>query len=210
MAELSEALDPTELAQLATQWGSIIQEHHRLVVDDPFLTGDGQLLVSNGRRAEICYVMHRGDPQAGVLLHIKTFYPAGAYRLPTGGIHQGEGVLATLLREIDEETGLTAGGGAGQVQVQGLLGVVGCDFVHRGLGRVFPFATYAFLVQMPPNALLQPRDPEEKIGGWQWRPAAELVSVGDFLEQVGTVAPHWADWGRYRALIHRFVGKRLG
>jgi 8-oxo-dGTP pyrophosphatase MutT (NUDIX family) len=210
MSGLNHALEAAELAQLATRWGVVPQEHHRLEVDDPFLTGENQLLVSNRRRAEVCYVMHRGDPQAGVLLHIKTFYPTGAYRLPTGGIHQGEGVFDTLIREIDEETGLAVGTGADQVQVQRFLGIVACDFIHRTLGRTFPFATYAFLVQMPVDATLQPRDPAESIGGWQWRRPAELAAVADFLANVGQHTSEWGDWGRYRALIHRFVGQQLG
>ncbi|TMD51547.1 MAG: NUDIX domain-containing protein, partial [Chloroflexi bacterium] len=39
-------------------------------------------------------------------LSIKTFYPRGAYRLPTGGIHHGERILDALRRETDEETAL--------------------------------------------------------------------------------------------------------
>lgn len=206
---LLTAVEIEELAALRARWGIFAQEHHHLPVDDPFLTGEDQLLVSDHRRAEICYVMHRGDPAQGVLLHIKTFYPQGAFRLPTGGIHQGQEVSATLAREISEETGLTVGNGKDQVQVQRFLGVVACDFVHRGLGRTFPFATYAFLVQMPAGATLNPQDPDERIGGWQWRPAADLTPVADYLDNVGVAAPQWADWGHYRALIHRFVGRAL-
>jgi hypothetical protein len=57
----------------------------------PFLTGENQLLAADGRRARICYVLHCGDPAAGVLLHQQNLLPAeGVYRLPTGGIHTGE------------------------------------------------------------------------------------------------------------------------
>ena len=45
-------------------------------------------------------------PNGRILLSIKTFYPRGAYRLPTGGIHPGEGVHDALVREAHEETGL--------------------------------------------------------------------------------------------------------
>lgn len=204
------AVEAGELAQLEARWGRLVVQHHSLEVGDPFLTSDGQLLVSDGRRAEICYVMHQGDPAAGLLLHIKTIYPAGAYRLPTGGIHQGQRVIDTLAREIEEETGLTVGDGANQVQVQRLLGVLSYDLVHRNLGQTFPFATYAFLVQMPAGATLNPLDATERICGWQWRPPSDLRRIADFLEQVRNHTPHWADWGRYRALIHRFVGERLG
>lgn len=203
------AVERSELAQLKARWGQFVVQYHRLEVGDPFLTGDGQLLVSDGRRAEICYVMHQGDPAAGLLLHIKSIYPAGAYRLPTGGIHQGQSVMATLAREIEEETGLTVGEGSGQVQVQRLLGVLSYELVHQDLQQTFPFATYAFLVQMPAGATPNPLDPDERIIDWQWRPPSALHHIADALAQVGTHAPHWADWGRYRALIHRFVGEIL-
>lgn len=166
------------------------------------------MLTSARRRAEICYVMHRGDPAEGVLLHIKTFYPEGAYRLPTGGVHIGETVLDTLAREIFEETGLTIGAGENDVQVERLLGVLVYDLRHAVLGAT-PFATYHFLVRMPPGATLTPQDPDESIGGWLWRPAPELLAVAETLDAVYLRSQQWADWGRFRALSHRFVAERL-
>jgi NAD+ diphosphatase len=204
-----KSVEPAEIARLEQQWGPTPLQHERLAVDAPFLTGEHQLLVSNGRRAEICYVMHRGNPGEGVLLHIKTYYPAGAFRLPTGGIHEGESVIETLAREIEEETGLVVGQGADQVQVQRFLGTIAYEFDHRSLGSTATFATYHFLVQMPAAATLNPLDPEENISGWQWCKPADLPQVAHFLQHVGALASIWADWGRYRALSHHFVAAAL-
>ncbi|CAN5795436.1 NUDIX hydrolase [soil metagenome] len=204
-----KSVEPAELARLAEKWGPVVAQQHRLDVDDPFLTGNHQLLTSDGRRAEICYVMHRGDPAQGLLLHIKTYYPAGGYRLPTGGIHVGEQVEATLAREIQEETGLIVGTAVDQVQVQRFLGVVAYELVHRTLQRTDYFATYAFLVQMPADATLDPQDPDESIAGWLWRSPVDLPTVATTLENIGDSAPDWADWGRFRALSHRFVAEAL-
>lgn len=204
------ALDPDEFAALQRRWGALPVRQHRLAVDHPFLTGEHQMLVSDGRRAEICYIMHRGDPAAGLLLHIKTFYPAGAYRLPTGGIHLGESVEETLAREIYEETGLGVGGAESQVHVQRCLGVVVYALAHRTAGTTYPFATYHFLVQMPADGVLAPLDPSEQIGGWQWRRPAELGDVAARLGAVGQSRREWGDWGRFRALSHRFVAAQLG
>jgi 8-oxo-dGTP pyrophosphatase MutT (NUDIX family) len=209
MPSYQSAIDPAELTELETHFGPLPHHYHRLAVDHPFLTGENQLLVSDGRRAEVCYVMHRGDPAKELLLHIKTFYPAGAYRLPTGGIHQGETVLETLAREIHEETGLMVGDGPSDVRVEHCLGIVAYALAHRSAGRVFDFATYHFLVQMPAGGVLAPLDAGEQIGGWQWRRAAELLAVAERLERVGTAHPLWGDWGRYRALSHRFVADML-
>jgi len=202
------AVEAEEMAVLHARWPDAILASAALTVDSPFLTGEHQLLTSARRRAEICYIMHRGDPAEGVLLHIKTFYPQGAYRLPTGGIHVGETVLDTLAREIFEETGLTVGDGADTVRVERLLGVLAYNLHHTTLGAT-PFATYHFLVKMPPNAVLSPQDPEESIGGWLWRPVRELHAVADTLEHVQHHSLQWADWGRFRALSHRFVAERL-
>lgn len=206
---LTDAVDEEEWAALQKQWPKASRRHARLVVDHPFLTGEHQMLVSDGRRAEICYIGYIGRPQTGLLLHIKSIYPEGAYRLPTGGIRQGEAVLDTLAREIAEETGLEVGSAAHQVQVRDLLGVLSYEFAHRGLDASFAFATYHFLVELPPDAALNPHDASERIAGWQWRTPAELDAVADALEGVGTLAPQWADWGRYRALSHRFAAQSL-
>ena len=40
------AIDPDELADLKAQWGPLISRYHTLTVDDPFLTGNNQLLAS--------------------------------------------------------------------------------------------------------------------------------------------------------------------
>jgi 8-oxo-dGTP pyrophosphatase MutT (NUDIX family) len=201
---LTKSVDAAELAALVSNWGEFPRTHHELSVDHPFLSGPQQRLTSDRRRAEICYVMHRGNPADGVLLHIKTIYPDGAFRLPTGGINQGDSVLDTLKREILEETGLKTGNGVDRVQIERLLGVISYRFRHRDLGEI-DFATYPFLVRMPNEAELDPQDPDEMIAGWRWLAPQELDSVADYLENVADIDPIWRDWGRYRAIIHRFV-----
>ncbi len=208
----TQSVEAAELDALTEMWGGASRQDVTLAVDHPFLTGDHQLLASNGRRAEICYVMHRGDPAAGVLLHRKRFYPTEAYRLPTGGIQEGESVMETLAREIQEETGLVVGAGDDEVQVQRFLGLLVYAMPHRSAGRTFTFATYHFLVQMPADGVLAPQDPEEQIAGWTWRPAVELDATADILEYIGDAGPswkRWADWGRFRALSHRFTARAL-
>lgn len=204
--ELLRAVDFEELALLQERWGPFPVEQVALAVGPPFLTGPNLLLTSSGRRAEVCYVMHRGDPSAGLLLHIKTFYPSGAFRLPTGGIQQGESVEAALAREIDEETGLATGDGEGYAQVERCLGVLAYTLEHATLGAL-AFATWHFLVRMPAGAEPAPRDASEQIGGWLWRRSSELEGVAARLE--GETDPGMRDWGRFRALSHRFVARRL-
>ncbi len=206
---LTHPVEADELAQIQARYGPGPLAEQRLEVDDPFLTGPHQRLTSDGRRAEICYIMHQGDPAAGVLLHTKSIYPPGVYRLPTGGVHRGEPVLETLAREVMEETGLQVGQGAGNVQVQAFLGVLRYQLFHRSSRALHPFATYHFLLQAPPDPRLEPQDPNEKIAGWKWLPSGDLWAVADELAGVALVAPEWGDWGRFRALSHRFVAQQL-
>jgi 8-oxo-dGTP pyrophosphatase MutT (NUDIX family) len=208
-ATRQDAVDAVELETLHRQWGNFPVEHVTLDVASPFLTGDNQLLASRGRRAEVCYVMRRGT-QEEILLHIKRFYPPQGYRLPTGGIQQGEAVMETLAREIWEETGqsLTKEDGAAQVVVEACLGVVAYTLRHNTLGDV-PFATYCFAVRMPEEGVLAPQDADEQIAGWRWLPPAQLPTVAETLAHVGQTHPIWADWGRFRAVSHRFVAKQI-
>lgn len=206
---LCDTVDEAEWAALAAAWPQARREHVRLAVDDPFLTGRHQQLFSDGRRAEICYIAYVARPQTGLLLHIKSIYPQGAYRLPTGGIRQGEAVVQTLAREIAEETGLQVGAAAHEVLVRDLLGVLSYEMAHRSLGVSHAFATYHFLVELPAGATLMPQDASERIAGWRWVPPTELGAVADALEGVGGAAPAWADWGRFRAQSHRFVARAL-
>lgn len=191
-------------------------------VDTPFLDGPNQRLTSGRRRAEICYILHRGDPRAGVLLHRKIFYPSGAFRLPTGGVHEGEAVLDTLVREIEEETSFRLDlslfsqsrdereGSGIPVTLQAFLGTLEYGLDHRSQRRTHHFATYHFLVAAPADAVPVPLDPGEQVAGWQWRSIDEMGAVADRLGTVGAKAPAWGDWGRFRALSHRFVAAVIG
>ena len=222
IAPLHAAVDAAEMEALHAQWGAFPVENVGLEVGPPFLDGEHQTLASGGRRAEICYVMRRGR-MSDVLLHIKRFYPPQGYRLPTGGIQQGEAVMATLAREIMEETGQqvaasdgthAAGAGAddavmaASVIVERCLGVVVYTMHHATLGAV-PFATYCFGVRMPAEGVIAPQDADEQIADWRWVPSVQLSTVADTLEGVGATHPRWADWGRFRAVSHRFVAKWL-
>jgi 8-oxo-dGTP pyrophosphatase MutT (NUDIX family) len=95
--DLTEATT-RELADLAARYGE------PLVVDAPIADDSDDPIRRRDRYGEVCMVVRR--PNGKVLLSIKTFYPRGAYRLPTGGIHEGEPVYDALLRETVEETGL--------------------------------------------------------------------------------------------------------
>src|SRR5947199_10852977 len=87
-----------EITRLAKRYGDPVRVD--AVIDDGFLDP----IRRPDRIGEVCMVIRR--PNGRLLLSIKTFYPRGAHRLPTGGIAHGEAIYDALVRETEEETGL--------------------------------------------------------------------------------------------------------
>jgi 8-oxo-dGTP pyrophosphatase MutT (NUDIX family) len=155
------------------------------------------------RPGEVCMIIRR--PPAKLLVFRKTFYPAGIYRLPTGGIHDQEGIFDALQRELYEETGLSVGGVR-------FLSVAAYRTTAGGTDPVT--FTYAFLLDGSGGAPV-PVDPDEQVEDFKEIEPDGLLSIADQLDRLAPLpAPdlesHWDDWGRFRAVIHRIVWEQLG
>ncbi len=187
--------------RLLRRWPRAVHQQRHLRVSEAFLEGDQGTLFLDGRRAEICYVLYRAEPQTGLLLHTKAAYPTGCFRLPTGGVAPGEDVIHGLEREVREETGLDLCQG-GWTQ---FLGQLDYTFQVSQLAYTLPFTTYVFTVEAPPDFRPVPLDETEEIEAWLWQPPAALEEVAVHLQQLESEAPRWADWGRFRAPVHEFV-----
>ena len=147
MSTAEAALFAADWRRLCARWPQACRSHVSLEVDDPFLTAYPQNLLRDGRAAEVCYLLYRGQPQTGILLHTKSYYPEQAYRLPTGGLAPGEDPVAGVVREVAEETGLEvreepAGLSTGCIADFAELLTYG--FRHRRLEREFTFASFMF------------------------------------------------------------------
>jgi ADP-ribose pyrophosphatase YjhB (NUDIX family) len=151
-------------------------------------------LIGKGNRGEVTLVVQRPDGQ--VLLHTKTFYPAGVFRLLTGGIHAGEPVLSGATREAHEETGLL-------ISVERFLGWV--DFEFRCEDRRIRYTSYVLLMRTGDQAPIPPDD-AELISGFRYAPPEELSRVA---EQLRSLPPDWASWGLFRAPAHEMVADAL-
>lgn len=153
------------------------------------------------RFAEVCMVVRR--PDRNVLLSIKTFYPRGAYRLPTGGIDRDEPILDAALRETREETGL-------ELDVSRFLAAL---TYHDGAGGPPVFHTFAFLLDDPSGAPVRALDEQEQIESYVEVPVSELPAVADRLSRIApdgaSGIPNWDAWGRFRAHAHRAVHEAL-
>ena len=208
---MSRAQAYAHFRRLRAAWPDAVAEHRDMPVADPFLTGGDQTLLRDGRIGEICYILHRGAPARGVLLHVKRHYPAGCFRLPTGGIQPGEDVTAALRREVFEETGIRVarrGAEPDAARIGRFLGMITYAFRHRQRGRTYAFATFAFTVQAPVGVAPEPQDETERIAAWRWQPPHRLPETARALDGLRARHPDWADWGRFRAAVHDFAWRR--
>jgi 8-oxo-dGTP pyrophosphatase MutT (NUDIX family) len=151
-------------------------------------------LPRRGVRSEVVMVVPRTDGR--VLLMTKAFYPPGVYRLPTGGIHDGEDPEAALRRELYEETGLI-------LDIQRFLGRLDYEF-HRGDNKI-SYTSYIYILQ-PTDEEPHVHDADEQITGFRTASIAELRCVVDNLLELGQ---GWRDWARFRAIAHQFVVENL-
>jgi len=156
------------------------------------------------RFAEVCMVIRRRNGR--VPLSIKTFYPRGAYRLPTGGIHHGERILDALRRETEEETGL-------ETDVKRFLAWITYRPVSAPDGPPL-FHTFAFFLDEL-GGRFHTTDTEERIADWIEVEPGALGQVADRLDRIASapsedIGGDWADWGHFRAIVHRVVHEELG
>ncbi|HEV8535190.1 MAG TPA: NUDIX hydrolase [Candidatus Limnocylindria bacterium] len=186
-----------EIAELATRYGDPRR------VDAPIRDGFFDPIHNPDRLGEVCMVVRR--PNGKLLLSIKTFYPRGAHRLPTGGIHHGERIFEALVRETKEETGL-------ETEPRRFLAAISYRAASSPDGPPI-FHTFAFLL-IEIGGELGALDRTERIEEWIEIDTSDLPAVADRLERVTSEHSHdiggdWADWGRFRAVVHRVVHEEL-
>lgn len=183
-----------ELRVLAARYGDPLRVRARLgnAAFDPITRED--------RFGEVAFVIRR--PSGRLLLSTKEFYPPGTFRIPTGGISHGEGILEALEREAHEETGL-------EVEVRRFLAWI--DHV-AGNEDDAVFHTFAFLLDER-GGTLGSLDPDERISAYREVAPRELGAVAARLDGVAGSAPEiggdWAAWGRFRSVVHRAVAEAL-
>jgi 8-oxo-dGTP pyrophosphatase MutT (NUDIX family) len=193
---LSDLIDEAEVSQLSAAYGPAVRR--RMPVEMQLASFEnwwGKLVTKSNRRGEVVLAIRRPDGQ--VLLHTKSFYPPGTYRLLSGGVHPGEAVLAGAMREAKEETSL-------DVTVERFVGVVEYEFHHDE--RHLPFVSYVFVMRAGADAPVS-QDPNEAITGFRYVSPAEIRQVAASLR---ALPPDWSDWGSFRAMPHDMVADTLG
>jgi len=182
-----------ELEQLAQRYGQPLVRTAGLGASNLF-----DPLNKTDRYGEVCMVVRRKNGR--LLTMTKTFYPKGAYRLPTGGINYGESIHDALLRETNEETGL-------QVSINRFLAAIA--YRVPAVNTQPLFYTFAFLLDEV-SGTLGAIDETERIEAFREIEPAELPTLAAFLEAVKNgysdeIDGLWNDWGHFRAVIHNVV-----
>ncbi len=193
---LNDLIDEAEVSRLSATYGPA--ERRQMLVEMQLSSFENwweRLVRKSNRRGEVVLAIRRPDGQ--VLLHTKRFYPPGVFRLPSGGVHPGEAVLAGAVREAKEETGL-------DVTVERFVGVVEYEFRHGQ--RSLPFVSYVFVTRAGAGAPAV-QDPDEQITDFRYVSPAEMRQVA---AQLRALPPDWSDWGVFRALPHDMVADALG
>lgn len=212
---MEHSIKRAELRAISLFAPDVRSQHVTAMVDHQKL---GHLVREKGQRrtAEVLFVVRRQNPAARgddtrseILLVRRNIYPAGIYRLPTGGIEAGETPRQAAVREITEETGY-------RVAAPGLLGVVqytlqvapNGERAHGGDKRL-PFVSYVFVADISaaeatgvgPTAGL----PDE-IDDYRW---IKLADLGHAAAHLRTLNGEWSSWGRFRAVPYEFIQANL-
>jgi NAD+ diphosphatase len=186
-----------EVAELEARYG----EPRRLAVE--LADGTFSPLDSRDRFGEVCMVIRR--PDGGLITFRKDFYPAGTFRLLTGGIEHGEQIETALLREIAEETGLA-------VAVRRFLALIAYRMPTTPAEQ-HAFYTFAFLADELGGELAS-HDPHERLEAFDSASPAELLGLAEQLDGLQAaydreIGGDWQAWGRFRAVVHRAVAEAL-
>ena len=147
-----------------------------------------QKINTKGLRGEIAVAVT--DPDQQILLHTKSFYPKGAFRIPTGGIHPNEPADKALPRELYEETGF-------KMLRHSAPAVVLYEFHHDQ--ACLSFLTFLYHV-IPDQTEPVIHDTSEEITEFMWKPLSFLDSVVGTLNSLPIAG--WRDWGRMRSVCH--------
>lgn len=182
-----------EITQLSALYGTPVRQRCVLDISDT----TAHWWTSEKRRQHTGEVvlfirLNTGD----LLLHSKDFYPAGVFRVPSGGIKAGEGLCDAVRREALEETGL-------EVAIERFLAVI--EFEFRCQGLIIPYPSYLFLLRQV-GGVLKAMDEDEHIAAFVALPVHALLSIAEQLENL---PPDWQDWGQFRALPHRVAAELL-
>lgn len=186
-------ISETELHQLSVAYGQ--PEIRTIEIEGDEYLFSTRLNRSRNKRGEVVLAIER--PGQCVLLHRKSWYEPGVYRLLSGTIDWDEAVETALERELWEETSLSLG-------TTHFLGILDCIISYDY--QELAFVSYVFQLSRTDGELEVPVDSED-ISDFRDVAITELPAVAENLRNVPSPRE---GWGRWRAIAHDFVYEMLG
>ncbi len=180
-------------AAVEASFGPLPSLHRHVDVGHRLYDDIARAVWQGDRQGEVVLILRR--PNGDLLLHTKSFYPDGVYRLPSGGIKRGEAVVVAARRETKEETGFS-------LQELRPLGLLTCT-LRDGRRRLF-FHSWLVRGEVEGEPVLG--DSEERITDFRWVSPDALVEIASELQALEQA---WAGWGRLRALAHEQAARWL-
>lgn len=184
-------IDEAEVRHLANLYGIPIHRRYDVQAGGSILKHRWRKDVD--RRAEVVFAIQGRCEQ--IWLHTKHQYEQPIYRLPSGGIELNESVVDAMLREVDEETGLT-------VQITRFVGLLEYTFHRRD--AVAHFASYVFLLTNKSD--LPPCPDDKEVSGFRSILPSQLPQISADLRNIIGERRYWGHW---RALPHDVLHEAL-
>jgi len=142
------------------------------------------------RHAEVAFAVERKN---GKIIVIRTnFYPAGIYRIPTGGINFGEDVIDALNREIAEELGI-------KTEVKRFLGAV--KYLINYKDENLNFYSFVFWVKELSGEILTDAI-ENEIGEFI---EVDHAALDEICNNLKNNTSRWKDWCGFRLQTTQFI-----
>ena len=184
-------LAPQELTEFKSQNKDLRIEKYTLQLEDGYFSHWEKTLVKEkNRRGEVAMAIR--NPKGQILLHTKSYYPDGAFRIPTGGVKIDEPVANALKRELFEETGFSENKAS-------MLAIVLFEFKNKN--KSLPFASYLYLIDVGEG---EPKvqDAGEEISSFKW---VDRKGLEQTVQQLKSLSNTWAHWGMVRAIPHEIL-----
>ena len=184
-------IDEEEVRCIVQRYGEPIRRTYDLQANGTISTDRWR--ADSDRRAEVIFAIQ--GPGDRIWLHTKHNYPRPMFRLPSGGIEPNEDVIDALLREIDEETGLS-------VTIQRFVALL--DYRFHSERETATFASYLFLVQ---NEECKPQSSgNDEVAEFKAILPCQLTQVATELRNIYGERRAWGHW---RSIAHEVLDEVL-
>lgn len=139
--------------------------------------------VGKDRRGEVVFCVKR---PGGKFITVRSKeYPAGIFRIPTGGIGHRENIVEAVFRETKEELGL-------ETSILSFEGVLKTRFQH-GKEHVM-FYSYLFIMEEKGGKLLEDATDDEVSEIRE----VDLTQLKETALELLKIENRWKDWGKFR------------